>query len=325
MRTILDTMVWSYISDRGEQFALETLEDRRKLELVIPPSVLLETLRTPRPEVRSRIVTAICSRPGKRIHPPSEAKREADELVAAVRKHRPAWLRAFPRDDKLPALEAFWTRKLWQDAKRNPQRVADIAITYTNSEQEAEAALQRQRTLKNSLGGGQAPGAASWFADISDQPDQIKRGWNGERIEAWRFENAVYWWTHLCEPGRRSDTTPLDWAGPWLKINMIRRDRPGWNCFWYHEVAPAELPRNWIRTTLPWAQLATKIGPGNPRDAQHAAYLFDADIFITADRRFARVLDLLRSETPAKFAEVRIIPGDAPIIHVIEEIVPTTR
>ena len=318
-RAILDTMIWSYIADRDEGLALEALEDRLRLALVIPPSILLEALRTPVPTVRSRIVRTICTRPGQRVHPPSEAQQEADELVAAVRKHRPEWLRSFPRDDKVPGLEAFWTRKLWQEAQRNPQETAELASVSTSSEQDAEVLLQIQRALKNSVKGSGEAGTAEWFADLTGQPEEIKIGWNGERIEAWRFENAMYWWTHLCEASRQRDTTPLDWAGPWLKTNVIRRDRRSWNCFLYHEVSAIELRRSWIRTSLPWAQLATRISGGNPRDAQHAAYLFDADIFVTADRRFAKVLDVLRSDAPASFAETRLVSSKEPTVPVLEK------
>lgn len=318
-RVILDTMIWSYIADRDERLALEALEDRQRLALLIPPSVLLEALRTPVPKVRSRIVETICSRSRQRIHPPSEAQQEANELVAAVRKHRPGWLRAFPRNDKLPALEAFWTRKLWQEAQRNPQKTAELASTVTSSEQNAEVLLKIQRALKDSVKGDGGSDTASWFADLTDQPEEIRIGWNGERIEAWRFENSMFWWAHLCGANRQKDTTSLDWAGPWLKINVIRKDRRSWNVFWYHEVSAIELRRNWIRTTLPWAQLATRIGDGNPRDAQHAAYLFDADTFVTADRRFVKVLDLLRTDAPANLAVARLIAGGGPTVPALED------
>jgi hypothetical protein len=49
------------------------------------------------------------------------------------------------------------------------------------------------------------------------------------------------------------------------------------------------MSRNWLRWAVHFAQRASRIGKGNPVDGQHAPYLFDADLFITADKRLARM------------------------------------
>ena len=80
------------------------------------------------------------------------------------------------------------------------------------------------------------------------------------------------------------------------------------------------MPRAWLRSIVHWVQLETKVGAGNPRDAQHAAYLLDADVFVTADRRFHRVLELLRPWCPVAFAEVRLVPGHGSIVDAIHRV-----
>jgi hypothetical protein len=122
---ILDTNVWSYIATRGEVEAFDALAEERSIDVVVPPSVLLEVLRTPDPAVRTQIVSAITRRGTRRSHPPTEAQQMADELVSEIRRLRPHWLRTFPLTSKLPTLERFWTKKIWQHAAADPSLVAD--------------------------------------------------------------------------------------------------------------------------------------------------------------------------------------------------------
>jgi hypothetical protein len=102
----------------------------------------------------------------------------------------------------------------------------------------------------------------------------------------------------------KPDTTFFDWVQPFVNIDALARDRSDWNRFWYSEIDQQAVPRNWIRVLVPYAQLAWRLGKGEPRDAQHSAYLFDTDIFITADRRYAWALELVRRWAKTSFAQV---------------------
>jgi hypothetical protein len=125
MRVILDTNVWTYIGEREETEEFERLEDELTLEIVIPPSILLEAARTPVPDIRDRIVDAITRRRATRVHPLPEARHEADEVVAEIRRLRPIWVRRSPLTSKLPPLEAFWTKRIWQIAAQDPANIAE--------------------------------------------------------------------------------------------------------------------------------------------------------------------------------------------------------
>jgi len=150
----------------------------------------------------------------------------------------------------------------------------------------------------------------------------VTAGWRGQRIEAWRVESALLWWRELVLVPRRArrvggDTTYADWTGAWLKLDAVARDRPAWNRFWYYDVHASRMPRAWIHAVIPWAQLQTKVGAGNPRDAQHAPYLFDADRFLTSDRRFHLTLERLRAGCPRPFAQVCLLPGHGSVVDAI--------
>ena len=45
-----------------------------------------------------------------------------------------------------------------------------------------------------------------------------------------------------------------------------------------------------------------KLGRGNPVDAQLASYLVDADLFVTNDKRYARILEAARPSTKTSYA-----------------------
>lgn len=325
MRIILDTNVWTYVAERDERTAFEALEDSLDLKVVVPPSVLLEAIRTPVPELRTRIVGALATRGASRIHPLPEARLEADELVVESRRLRRPWLRQFPDTSRTHRLETFWTRKIWQTAARDPSVLADTAAS-AGMDAAADKLLEAQKTNKAGFLAANVPfeDLEPW-ADLDGQPDEVTSGWNGKRIDAWRFETAAMWWRELVMVPRRArrlggDTTFADWAGAWLKLDALARDRTSWNRFWYHEVDPKAMPRNWIHAVMAWAQLQTKIGAGNPRDSQHAAYLFDADMFLTADRRYRSVLELVRRWCPRPFARASLIPGEGSAVEAIRDI-----
>lgn len=79
------------------------------------------------------------------------------------------------------------------------------------------------------------------------------------------------------------------------------------------------MPRNWISAVTPFVQLHTKVTDGNPRDVQHASYLFDVDLFMTADRRYANTLEIVRKWSPVPFASVRIVRPSEVTEALIEE------
>jgi hypothetical protein len=49
MRIVLDTNIWSYIGRRGEADTFEELARAKHISVVVPPSVLLEVMKTPDP------------------------------------------------------------------------------------------------------------------------------------------------------------------------------------------------------------------------------------------------------------------------------------
>lgn len=119
MRIILDTNLWSSIGDEMAARPFDTLMKSHTLEVVVPPSTLLEVMRLPVTEARDRIIHALGTGPRRRL--PTEVQSESAEVVSEVRRTRPHWMRSMPDTTRVWSLNNFWTKQIWRAALENSQ------------------------------------------------------------------------------------------------------------------------------------------------------------------------------------------------------------
>lgn len=314
MRVVFDNNIWSYVGDEGSRRALDKLLDEFGLQLLHAPSVLLEVLRTPKPEVRRRIVLAmVLGRPGRKL--PSEADVEADELVREIRRLRPGWLRSTPDLREVEGFRRFWTRGIWKAVETDLEGFIERSALLPLREKDAEieeVQAARIAVLKESDLDWTAldsyvepsPGVPAWYLD----------GWpEGKRVQEWRVATRDVAWEALARaPLRRlaryEDTTYADFVGASVDLSALRADRADFTRLLFEEVELDHMPRWWLRWATDAAQavIGGKTG-GNPRDAQHASYLLDCDLFVTADRRFEKALSLVQKAAPFAMARVLLV------------------
>jgi hypothetical protein len=314
VRVVFDNNIWSYVGDEGSRGALDRLLDQYGLQLLHAPSVLLEVLRTPKPEVRRRIVLAmIVGRPGRKLR--SEADVEADELVSEIRRLRPGWMRPTPDLRKVEGFRRFWTRGIWKavetDLEGFIERAALLPLPEPDAEieeaQAARIAALRESDLDWTALDSYAepsPEAPAWYLD----------GWpEGKRVQEWRVGTRDVAWEALARaPLRRlaryEDTTYADFIGAKVDLSALRADRADFTRLLFEEVELDNMPRWWLRWATDTAQavIGGKTG-GNPRDAQHASYLLDCDFFVTADRRYEKALSLVEKAAPFAMAQVVLV------------------
>jgi hypothetical protein len=111
LEVIFDTGIWARIGAEEIIDELKSaLEDGDYL-IVLPPSVLLEVLRTPRADYRDRDVKAMISSGGRRLA--SEAELCSNEFVNAVRRYRPQWQRKKTDYATVNKFHQFWTEGIW--------------------------------------------------------------------------------------------------------------------------------------------------------------------------------------------------------------------
>jgi hypothetical protein len=283
--------------------------------VVVPPATLLEIIRTANAERRRRIVDVLLG--GKRQYLPTEAESECREFVEEVRRLRPAWLRAWPRTDRVASLNAFWTKRIWRQARTDLDRLVEKAASMGARDRERVIAMQRfnQTALRTSGVVLDLPHMEMTL--LPNAPPEIREGWNADdALEPWRLNASMVFWHALVKVKSRAaftgeDTTLSDWVEAYVRLDRLSNDRADYNRFWFYEVEAARMPRNWLRWAVQTEQWKFHIGPGNPGDEQQTSYLLDCDLYVTADHRFSLVLSVVRSRCPAPMADIRFIDRDA--------------
>jgi hypothetical protein len=129
-------------------------------------------------------------------------------------------------------------------------------------------------------------------------------GWDGADVDAWRLDSVQKRWPSLAL-GRQEPA--LDWLGPFVDLRRVDTDRRSWNHLWLHEVDVNELPREWIRWAVSFLPGVRKVSPGTPGDNQLSVYCYDADLFVSADKAFAEIINRVRRDAPARVAEARLL------------------
>lgn len=321
VRVALDTNIWSYIADAGVAAEFEKFVSGSQTKVVIPPSVLLEALRHPKAEVRQRIVDAMCRAAYQKL--PSEAELESREIIAEVRRCRPNMLRQFPNTGRTATFHAFWTHRIWREAKANPEVFYDKQ-TETPSTSKKDWTVETQKINRKNLlrdGDGFDATDLSHMLITTDDPSRANvfaPGWDGSHVDAWRFENLGIYRYEIFTISRRAavtgeDTTFADWLGAYVDLPRLTKDPEGFTKFWFTEIEKARVPRHWLRWAVRQAQMSMKVTGGNPYDDQHSSYLLDCDIFLTADRAFHRALQLVHKHSDFEFSESRLVSGDSRI------------
>ncbi|MEW6223618.1 MAG: hypothetical protein AB1627_03220 [Chloroflexota bacterium] len=323
VRVALDTNVWAFLTDRDEAQSFARWCRSRGITVVVPPATLLEISRTKDPIRRARILAAATTPP--RIHPRTEAAEESAEFIEEIRRLRPSWIREKPiHVADFESLDRLWTRRVPRFAKYKPDVLGEMTRTMESGrlEYEQQAVVDSQRSRQDAL---RAQGREvnlgnlhdTWVspADGSDPAYWTPLPLSG-RIEEWRFQNAVVFWSTLQQPatyGRTlgRDTTRADWIEPFVDLGALRRDHADFNRLWFEEIAPERVLRNWLRWALQLAQVRFRLGRGNATDEQQAAYLPDCDVYATADHRFHLALEAVCRQAPRSVAKVVYVDRNA--------------
>lgn len=313
MRVILDTNLWSSIRDEETMRAFDTLMDSRGLRVVVPPSTLLEVVRIPVAEARQQVIRSLAT--GKRDRLPTEAESECMEVVSEVRRVRVQWMRTIPNTGRTWSLNNYWTKRIWREALRDSQRLHDYEMGETPLR---DYLVDHQKKNRDSfLHSDFKVGPITGLKISADpnMPESYLAGWSGEPVEFWRIQLRDLYWHQLSVVAGRAaltheDTTAADWVGAYVDLNKLRREPEDFTLFWLESVDISNIPRNWLRCAVRDTQTYYKVTPGNPADEQHSSYLFDCDLFLSADSRYISTLKFVRDSSPFDFAEPRLVSGD---------------
>lgn len=99
-----------------------------------------------------------------------------------------------------------------------------------------------------------------------------------------------------------------EWLSGEVHLPLMLAD-PFWERFWLFEVSSSAMPRAWLRWATEMLQATIKWSDGAPGDVQLSTYVTQADCLVTADRRFAQLLEAARPAAPVEFALTRVLEG----------------
>lgn len=299
---LLDTNVWNYISDSGHGSDLDAIARDLDIQWICPPSILLELARRPPSHKAERDRTIrVFARGYRRLRLSADAEYESRELIDAIARHRPGWLRRFPDHESWGFWHQYWSNGVWKTALNHSDRL----FAHQPQKEESTFLVEHQEVHRDTIRSGGFP-----FDSLSSLTTSVRLGGDRrEEVSMWRFELMTFFWKELVHKRRwvqfpTLDSTFADWIGCHVDLYGGISNFDEYNEFWLYQVQKDEIPRNWLRWAIHWAQMRQRITAGNPADAQHASFLLDADIFVTADKALIEVLSSLSRQVTARVASV---------------------
>jgi hypothetical protein len=311
MRVLFDTNIWSRLAERREAQDFHRLVRDSKLQVVVAPATLLELQRTARNANRTRQIRLICMSSWTRLR--TEAAEEADELVGEIRRLRSQWL----TNGSLAAFrryELFWSKTIWERARRSLFDPKHPTMLRLDRDGESALATQRANQMTWRADGfnldmhgiSERLRSARATYDPRDEKRALADGWESNTwVDMWRVDTHGLFMHVLKAPMGKPLATYIDWLEPFVDLPEVRANVADFGRMLLYEADASGMRRSWIRWAVRFAQTAAKLESGNPRDEQLAAYLPDADLFISNDRRFCRVLEAVVASAPAPLADVR--------------------
>jgi len=317
-RVLLDTNLWSSLDD-GSLPQLETLFAELDLQVQVLPSTLLEIVEIPYEDVRKRLVAGL-ARGTRRTRVRTEADFFAEEVVALISRTRPEWLLQIPNRARVESLRNLWLKKVWRQALEDS--------TAMHEYQRGKLPMRKDIIRRQKLNRAELLDKKVILGDLAQlrgEPEDFGSGkaslrgnlpgWDGSRAEVWRVSLAQLTWYQLGVIGPRAgitgeDRTMTDWIEPWVDLGKLRSNPESFVHMWLEDAHISNVPRNWLNWAVDLVQSTSKVGSGNPADAQHSSYLLECDLFLTADSRFIDILERVRVDSPFPFAGTVLVDGD---------------
>ncbi len=310
MRILLDSNVWRYIVDADAVGPVQRAARTSRNSIVVAPAVLFEAAHTGDPALRDALLLAMARPAWKRLMP--EAYSEAEEVKGEVRRLRPEWLRRQPDLTMFKRIRYDWIRShggLWD-------RIRDDAEMLQRHD---KGMLQRARDQAQALRDEARSWSPKWrtatLTKTMGSPSRPQPGWNGQPVEAWRFDGMNVFTTAVTTPGHPM----IDWLGSEVEIELMLSQSASLVKFWLHEVELRRMPRHWLRWAFEFLQRLHRVTAGTPADAQLGTYLVDADLMLSADKVLVGIADRCRRDAPFAVAESRLVAGAAGAVASVLE------
>lgn len=324
-RVLLDTNIWSRLGDYGYGRRLTDKAKDAGARVLVAPAILEEAACNPDVDSRKSIISLIADNRWRYGRLAPEPFGHADELVGVVRRLRPHWLRAVEGRQDTEFLKYCMTT-VYRNAERDPQAVVDYLETRNRVHGDPAAVLNRRQLQERDpfrakellaafpdiLAKVQPPSPEISAEDLSPNVLTEMVRVADDRIEeepwrwvpAWTYEASNVFWHNIFDP-LANHSSLSDSIEPFIDLRALRADRISFYKMWWEEVAPADAPRIWMDWAVMFVQLGRTVRRSNSVDRGLACYLYDCDVFVTADAAFADVLDVVTRRAPQRTGVIR--------------------
>lgn len=303
-RILLDTNVWRYLSDCNAVDALARVARASNVQILVSPSTVYEALRTRDEALQQRLALAMCDPRWKRLMP--EAYTETRELLFEITRLRPGWLKRDIDRGLFMRLKHDWSNTkngFWARTRHDPMREAARLQLLGDGSLLEKARKQSENRRKEMT-------ESEWKEPppLRSMRSRFKKsipGWRGDDVESWRVDG----WTTTSHHLSTDFGAYFDWLHGAVSMPALRGEQTSWLEFWLYEVDKKNLPLFWLRWAFECLQGFRKVTDGTPCDSQLAAYLPEADTFVSADKAMVWMLDRCRSEAPCALPRSFLIAG----------------
>ena len=261
-------------------------------------------------ELRGRLVRIMTNSRFHRLMP--EAYSESMEILQEIERVRPDWLREEPDIRFFNRLKNDWTRRMggfWVRCTRSPASEARF-LDHSEGEMIEGAKAEAQRAREDMINSEwkRSPPMDKTLASFH----RPVPGWNGEMVEAWRWDSL----TSLTYGLTRRGNAYRDWIARFIELDdgLLEGQfgSAAWVEFWLHLTDKRAMPRRWMRWAHSFAQRFGKVTPGSPGDTQLSTYFLDTDVVITADKALLDILEECRPYAPCRLPDGKLIPAGGP-------------
>ena len=304
MRVLLDSNVWRYIADADAAGRLQALARKRGHRIAIAPPVIYEALRMQDATLRRHLCEVMTRPAWDRLMP--DAYSEAVEFKQEVRRLRPAWVRETPDLMYFKRLRSDWrkpTGGFWSRARQMPEREHE-KLSALDGDMMPCARANAARQRKGIADSDRAVLDTSLDA-IVGQPSESVDGWDGEPVSIWR----LHAWSFMTEALQNTASPHYEWLSGEVDLTLALFRSGDWTRFWFYEVEANRLPRFWLRSAFEFMQSFYKVTDGTPVDAQLGSYAVEADVVVSADRRFTAMCQRCQHEAPFRVGDVLKVGG----------------
>ena len=296
-----DNSVLDVIASQAAGTRLKSLLKGNGLTALGSVQNLTETLRIDDDEKRVRLIRAILQ--VARIHEVDPLEhRVALALIRQISKHHPEWVNPTP-DLKSVRENLSWFPLTWERLKDDPSyRPRGLLSNRRLVQGNIAESLRRQRAWRKTRLKGE-PIATTIFDPNRRLIPYVQAL---PPLEAhWRERWGASTWSALMK-GDRMVLDVREWLEPYVLTNRLNPE--SWLRFWLVEADAGALAVRRVQGLTAYCQAEVgRITAGNAGDISHAGYALEVKFFLTADKAFYDVLEMIAQQPNVGIAKPLLI------------------